>query len=29
MDNEYGRKTYVIHFLTSYDSLRTSVIKLS
>ena len=27
-DNEYRGKTYVIHFLTSKDSLRTSVIKL-
>ena len=28
MDNEYKGKAYVIHFLTSKDSLHTSVIKL-
>ena len=28
MDNQYRRKTYVIHFLTSKVSLHTSVIKL-
>ena len=28
MDNEYRGKAYVIHFLTSKDSLHTSVIKL-
>ena len=28
MDNEYRGKAYVIHFLTSKDSLYTSVIKL-
>ena len=28
MNNEYRGKTYVIHFLTSKDSLHTSVINL-
>ena len=28
MDNEYNGKAYVIHFLTSKDSLHKSVIKL-